>query len=216
MNSETKRTISLTMGIVALAILVLLALILAFRLLTDRGPASLAERAGYTTTTWQGGISQLSLADAVVKAEPEARQRAADAALFRAEGAWRPGDQWRAVETPPLAWTLYYYSPAERTLHAITVSDAQNFWAPPTDLPLAPNLITTFPPPYGVDVAWLSFRAAGGDDFLRMYDNSLVAFQLQATESTPHWTVAATESGEQLRVVIDAQTGAVLSSTATD
>ena len=213
MNSETKRTISLTLGIVALAILVLLALILAFRLLTESTPASPAERAGYTKTTWQGGISRLSLADAVAKAEPEARQRAADAVFFRAEGAWRPGDQWQTVETPPLAWTLYYYSPSEKRLHAVTVSDTQNFWAPPNDLPLAPSLITTFPPPYGVDVAWLSFLAADGSEFLRTHNDPLVAFQLKAAGSALHWTVAATESGEQLRVVIDAETGVVLSAT---
>lgn len=213
MNPETKRTISLTVGIVALAILVLLALNLSFRLLTERAPASPAERAGYTRTTWQGGISSLSLADAVAKAEPEARQRAADAVFFRAEGAWRPGDQWQTVETPPLAWTLYYYSPANRTLHSVTVSDAQNFWAPPSDLPLAPNLITTFPPPYGVDVAWLSFLAADGSEFLRTHNDPLVAFRLQPAGSALHWTVSAIEGGDQLRVVIDAKTGVVLSAT---
>ena len=117
---------------------------------------------------------------------------------------------------PPLAWTLYYYSPSESNLHAVTVSDAQNFWAPPTELPLAPNLITSFPPPYGVDVAWLSFRAAEGDTFLKTHSDPLVTFQLKSTGAALHWTVAATEGGDQLRVVIDAQTGVVLSSTTSE
>ena len=212
MKSDMKRTLTLTAGIVALAILVLLALVLTFQLLTERAPAT----PGHTTTIWQGGTSNLSLADAVARAEPEARERAPDAALFRAEGAWRPGEQWQEVEIPPLAWTLYYYSASEKSLYSVTVSDAQNFWAPPTDLPLAPNLITSFPPPYGIDVAWISFRAADGDDFLRTHTDPLVAVQLQPAGSALHWTVSAIAGGDQLRVVINAKTGAMLSSTATD
>jgi hypothetical protein len=211
MKTKMKRVASLTVGIVALAILVSLALILSFQLLTERASTTTAPR--QTTTIWQGATSELSLADAVAKVEPEMRQRAADATLFRAEGAWRPGEGWREIEMPPLAWTLYYYSPSESNLHAVTVSDAQNFWAPPTDLPLAPRLVTSLPPPHGIDVAWLSFRAAEGDAFLRTHTNPLVAFQLQPAESSLHWTVSAIAGSEQLRVVIDAQTGAVLSAT---
>jgi hypothetical protein len=113
------------------------------------------------------------------------------------------------METPPVTWSFYYYSPTTHELAGVVVGHEQLFWVPPLEISYTPKSIPALPP-YSVEVAWLSFRAAGGDEFLRMHPEAMVDFRLRPHESGVVWSVAAFDGKDYLEVLIDANSGAVL------
>ncbi len=163
------------------------------------------------TELWQGGASTLTMVESVQRAEPEARAWAGDAVLVRAEAAWRTPSDWQTVDRPEVAWSLYYYSAAEQALVSVVVSEASLFWVPPMEMFTAPTPIQPFPPAYGIDKVWLSFRAAGGEGFLREHPKALIDFRLRHREDMGVvWVVSALHDGAHFEVSVDAQSGLVV------
>jgi hypothetical protein len=216
MAQRTSLSLQIGIGVLILTLLVLLALILVSMLQMPTSTAAPSVGQAQTrrnSNLWRSSESNLALEDAVQRGEARAHQWAQDAQLVRAEAAWRPGVEGWKTENPALTWSFYFYSPARGTLATVAVKEEQVFWVPPTEIPSAPTTLSTFPPQHGVDVAWLSFRAAGGEDLLRQYPTAMVTFRLQQQGEAPVWTVSLLRGETHLNVVVDAQTGAVLPST---
>jgi hypothetical protein len=154
--------------------------------------------------------SSVSLEDAGKRAATRVRSWAPDAVLVRVEGAWYVTPGWEQVTVPPVAWSFYYYSPAERSLAAAVIDDDLLLWVPPFVIPSAPRPLTGYPPAYGAEGAWLTFRAAGADLFLRQHPEAQVHFRLQGGPEAAAWSVSAFDTGEYFRVVIDSGSGQVL------
>ena len=92
----------------------------------------------------------------------------------------------------------------------MVVGREQLYWIPPLEISYTPKSIPALPP-YGVDVAWLSFRAAGGEQFLQAHPQAMVGFRLRPYERGGIvWSVAAYDGQDYLEVLIDANSGAVL------
>lgn len=195
------------LGVLILALLVTLAFIL-LNLLNVIGTPTTAAPTG-RTQIWRAADSGLTLEASAQQAEARVRTWAADAVLVRAEAAWRPGAEGRQLDVPPVTWSFYYYSPALRTLATVVVAREQLFWVPPLEISYAPQTIPALPH-YGIEVAWLSFRAAGGDDFLNRHPDAMVDFRLRPHTSSVVWSVAAFEGQDYLEVLIDAESGVVL------
>lgn len=155
--------------------------------------------------------SSVSLEDAAVRAATRAHTWAADAALVRVEGAWYVTPGWERVMVPPVAWSFYFYSRAERSMVAVVIDDDVLLWVPPFELQVEPRTLTGYPPGYGAGDAWLTFRAAGADLFLRQYPEAQVHFRLQDGPEGPAWSISAFDTGEYFRVAIDPHSGMVLS-----
>ncbi|MCU0520058.1 MAG: PepSY domain-containing protein [Anaerolineae bacterium] len=160
--------------------------------------------------TLRGVTSNVSLADAHARAGDRAAAWAADAYLVRAEAAWylTPGQAGMAV--PPVAWAFTYFSKATASLAGVVIDDDTTLWVPPFEIPMVPTPLGSGVPAYGVDTAWLSFRAAGGDAFVREHPEAQVSFRLQQSEGRPVWTVSAYADGEFTEVRLDAVSGSVL------
>jgi hypothetical protein len=154
--------------------------------------------------------SSVSLEDAGTRAATRARTWATDAALVRVEGAWYVTPGWERVMVPPVAWSFYFYSPAERSMVAVVIDDDVLLWVPPFELQVEPRSLTGYPPSYGAYNAWLTFRAAGADLFLRQHPEAQVHFRLQDGPGGPAWSVSAFDEGEYIRVTIDPHSGLVL------
>jgi hypothetical protein len=160
-------------------------------------------------TTWTGLSAPTALAEAEGRARGRAEQWAADAELLRAEATWRPPEAWVQADHPPVAWSFYYYSPAQGEVASASVDGEELFWITPTAVDVRPATLQSFPPQHGVDVAWLSFRASGGEEFLEEHPNAAVHFRLQQEEAS-YWTVMAFDQEANLRVKISADTGLVV------
>jgi len=81
---------------------------------------------------------------------------------------------------------------------------------PPLEISYTPRSIPALPQ-YGVEVAWLSFRAAGGEAFLQAHPEAMVSLRLRPYEHGGIvWSVAAFDGRDYLEVLIDAESGAVL------
>lgn len=157
-------------------------------------------------TLWTGTSPQVSLADAATRAENEARAWANDAVLSKVEATWRPTGEWTEVESPPVSWSFYYYSPAQGAVKSIAMQGEEIFSTPATMIPNSLTPLANFPPAQGIDVAWLTFRAAGGEDFLKEH-SAAVHFRLQMVSGKPVWIVLAFTPEARLQFSIDAETG---------
>jgi hypothetical protein len=153
--------------------------------------------------------SQVSLPEASDRASERAQRWTQDAKLVKAQGVWYMMGGWDAFETPPVAWTFYYYSPSTKKLATVTIDDENLLWVQPFEIPRGPHALSAFPPNFGSDVAWLSFRAAGGEEFLQTHSRAQVSFHLQEQDSLV-WIVTAFDESDYMKVTIDAQTGIVL------
>ncbi len=160
--------------------------------------------------TWAGKGEGLALDVAASQAAARAHLWAQDAFLVRAEATWRPGSARKVEHLPPLVWSFYYYSPSESSLASVAVTNTRSFWVPPMEIPTPPPRLTTFPPPTSADIAWLSFRAAGGDTFLRDHPDALVYLRLRQWEGRTTWEIAAVHHGQRHAALVDAQSGRVI------
>jgi hypothetical protein len=156
--------------------------------------------------------SAVSLQDAGGRAEKRALAWAPDAFLVRVEGSWHVTPGWEQFNVPPIAWGFYYYSPSERSLVAVFINDEVLLWVPPLAVPTVPRSLPGYRPAYGAEGAWLTFRAAGGDLYLRQHPEAQINFRLHTgTDLVPVWTVSAFDEGEYIRILIDPDSGLVLS-----
>ncbi len=164
---------------------------------------------------WTGVAPPVMLQEAYQRSQERAQGWSQDSRLVWLTASWRPPAEMVQTFYPLVAWNFYYYSPSHEMVATVGVRDQQLFWSPPTPLAQALPEIAPFPPPYGPDVAWLSFRAAGGETFLQEHAGAEVQFRLRQEESGPVWVVAAFQRGVELEVLVDATSGVVLSVTQT-
>ncbi|MGC9395926.1 MAG: hypothetical protein ACP5J4_13860 [Anaerolineae bacterium] len=196
------------LGALIMALLLALAFFLLNILYTVNAPTSAAVRG--RQSLWQAKDSQMTLEESAQRAVTRARTWAKDVVLIRAEAPWRPGAAGRELETPPVTWSFFYYSPTTRELAGVVVGREKLYWVPPLELSYVPKSIPALPP-YGVEVAWLSFRAAGGEQFLRGHPEAMVDFRLRPNENGDIlWSVAAFDRQDYLEVLINANSGSVL------
>ena len=197
------------LGVMIMALLLALAFFLLNILYTVNTPTSAARPS--SVGLWRAQDSQMTLEQSAQRADARARSWAEDVVLIRAEAPWRPGAAGRQTETPPVTWSFFYYSPATRELAGVVVGREQLYWVPPLELSYVPKSIPALPP-FGVEVAWLSFRAAGGEEFLRIHPEAMVDFRLRPNEKNENivWSVAAFDGQDYLEVLIDANSGTVL------
>ncbi len=203
-NNSPARTVLIIFILLMAAILAVLLLNLA-PLFAGVEPAQPQPRRVRSAVT-----SAVPLEEAGQRAAARAATWAPDAVLVRVEGAWQVNPGWEQISVPPVAWSFYFFSAAERSLAAAVIHDDTLLWVPPFEILVQPRTLTGYPPAYGADGAWLSFRAAGGDLFLRQHPEAQVHFRLQAGPQGATWTVAAFDMGEYLRVLVDPQSGRLL------
>lgn len=158
----------------------------------------------------RGVTSAVSLLDATERAEKRIAAWAQDAVLVRAEASWYLSGGWERIDRPPVAWAFYYYSASESCLASVVIDDDVLLWVPPLEIPIVPRSLTIYPPDYGIDVTWQTFRAAGAEAFLKAHPEAQVSFRLQQVGERPAWLVSAFDAGEFFRVTIDAQSGIVI------
>jgi hypothetical protein len=158
----------------------------------------------------RGVESTVSMPGAETRARDRALSWASDLQLIRVQATWYPGENWQAMDSPPVAWTFYYYSPAAGSIGAATIDDEKLLWVPPFVTPGAPMAIGDFPPPFGVDAAWFNLLAVGGEDFLAAHPYAQVTFRLQPQGERLLWTVSALDEGASVRVLVDAHTGIIV------
>lgn len=209
MNNESSLGLKIALGVMLLAAL-LLATVVVLALLRNTGTSETGPST-QDTITWQGGISTLPLADAAERANARVAAWADDAVLVRISGSWRPGPGWPNVEHPPLAWSFAYYSATEQKLVSVSVSEEEVFWGSPRLVSAPIPALRRFPPPYGPDTAWLVFRAAGGDRFLRQNPQALVGLRLTQEGDTLVWRVTASDADAYIEVWVNAETGVLIS-----
>jgi hypothetical protein len=159
---------------------------------------------------WTGIEPPLALDSAAERGAERARAWQTDAILVRVEATWRPGPERLHVEIPPVAWSLYYYSPSARRLASAVVDAAQTFWVPPVPALVPPQELAPFPPPHECRTAWLTFRGAEGEEFIRAHPDATVSMVLRMQEGRPVWTVLAASGEHHLKVSVDAETGLAL------
>ncbi len=158
----------------------------------------------------RGVTSVVGLAEAHVRAQERAAGWANDAYLVRVEAAWYLTPGQAATSNPPVAWAFTYFSPAGSSLAGVVIDDDSTLWVPPFEIPMVPTPLGGELPPHGVETAWLSFRAAGGDDFVQQHPEAQVTFRLQQHEGQPTWAVSAYAEDRFVDVKVDAISGAVL------
>ncbi len=199
-------------GLIAL-ILVLLSILVA--LVANLAPLVGRTRAGRTSVPIVANAitSDVSLADAGARARDRAASWAGDAELIRITSVWLPTPGWEDLQQPPLAWVFTFYSPSARAVASAAIDDDVVLWVPPREIPTRPRSLSVFPPDQGPSVAWLTFRASGGDRYLAQGSETQVSFRVEQREATPVWVVTAHMTGSQMETVVDAQTGVLLSTT---
>ncbi|HPD42020.1 MAG TPA: hypothetical protein PLD43_10725 [Anaerolineae bacterium] len=198
---------------VALLLLLLVGVALVWGALNGRLPqiaGSGAPEADTQPVLWTGLAPPIDMAAAEEAARLKVQTWAADAVLVRAEASWRPTGEWITTESPPVSWTYYYYAPSQQAVKTVSVRGEQFFDIPATDVPAPPRSLAAFPPTATVESAWLTFRAAGGEDFLKTHENAMVQLQLRPTAEVDRWVVSAFDPTATLQVTIDAVTGLML------
>ena len=159
---------------------------------------------------WSGASSGVTLAEAEQQARPQALSWASDARLIKVTASWRPKVDDLQLETPPITWALIYYSPSKEAMATAHV-DADSFaWGKSRPLGVDAEALTPFPPAQKIRVAWLSFRAAGGEAFLAEHPGATVQFSLRNVDGLV-WTVLAFTRTAKFEVDVDADTGTVVS-----
>ena len=163
------------------------------------------------TTLWRGDEQgdAIDLDSAYGLGLERAREWSNDVQLVRAEAAWRPTRDGQKLDQPPVSWSLYFYSPQERALACVHVTDEQVFWVPPIPLGYAPKIIGQLPS-QSVEVVWLTFRADGGDDYLLRHKDAMINFRLHSKDGVLVWSASAFDERGKYSVVIDAQTGTII------
>ncbi len=162
------------------------------------------------TVLWTGLAPPIDFAATEKMTYAQAQRWAADAVLIRAEATWRPTGEWMTTESPPVSWTYLYFSASEGAVKSVSVRGEQLFDTPATDVPNQPRSLAAFPPATPVESAWLTFRAAGGEEFLKTHENAAVQLQLQATAEGDRWVISAFNQEANMRVTIHADTGLLL------
>jgi hypothetical protein len=166
-----------------------------------------APQAVSAATLWTGEAQPVTLASAEIRARDVANAWANDATLSRVEATWRPASDWTHTESPPVAWSFYYYSPAQSAVMAVAIQEDEVLPTPATTVPNTPASLEGFPPAQNESVAWLTFRAAGGERFLKEHPGAAVQLRLQMVEGRPTWIVLAFAPQAYLQVHINAETG---------
>jgi len=196
--------------IVLVAVLAIALVALLLNMVPLVGP--LGNHRGHTGAVNRGVTSSVSLEEAGRQAWARAYSWSPNARLVRVEAAWYPEDGWETVSTPPVAWAFSFFDAPTASLATVIIDDDTSLWVPPTEIPTVPTVITVFPPLQGVESVWLSFRAAGGERFLRAHSDAQVTFRLRTINGTLCWVVSAFAQGDYLKTTIDATTGLVLQS----
>ena len=199
------RGVDIALGVAILVLLVVLAVILLDVFKITASESFL----GRNKQVWVAKDAQMTLAEALQQADVRARAWADDALFIRAAAAWRPGETWMQAGEPPVTWSFYYFAQSKRSLKSFVIGGEQVLEVPPIEISYIPKVIPALPS-YEVDVAWLSFRAGGGDDFLRAHPQAMVDFRLQPKDDIVVWRVSAFEGKDYLEVLMDAESGAVL------
>lgn len=193
---------------IALLLILLMGVTLLWSVLNQQErPAALSQPQG---VLWTGLAPPIDLAVAEQQARAAALAWAADAALMRVEATWRPVGEWVQTESPPVSWAYYYYAPSQGAVLPLSVRGEQLFTTPAVAVPGEPRTLAVFPPPTTVEMAWLSFRAAGGEEFLKAHEGAAVHMQLQATTEGDQWRITAFTPEANIKVTIDAATGLVI------
>ncbi|MBN1919648.1 MAG: hypothetical protein JW892_00265 [Anaerolineae bacterium] len=169
-----------------------------------------AQDAAAQSVLWTGLAPPIDFAAAEQAAQVKAQSWATDATLIRVEATWRPTGEWITTESPPVSWTYIYYAASESAVKSVSMRGEQLFETPATTVPNQPLSLSAFPPAATVESAWLTFRAAGGEEFLKTNENAAVQLQLQATPEGDRWVISAFNPTAKLRVTIDATTGLLL------
>lgn len=159
---------------------------------------------------WKGVAAPAPLEVATQKAGERAIAWQPDAVLVRVEASFRPGTRWLETRLLPVNWLFTYYSPSAGALATVAVNAEKTLWIPPMEVSEPPQPLPAFPPPYGVDQMWLTFRGAGGEEFLSQHPGAMVHIALQMEEGAAVWQVSAVEKDAYFAVRIDAETGTVL------
>lgn len=192
---------------VGLLLILLMGLALVWGALSGRLPGALAPAAEAQGVQWTGLAPPIDFAAAEQPARAAAQAWAADAALIRVEATWRPTGEWITTESPPVSWTYYYFAASQGAVKSISVRGEQLFDTPATAVPNQPRTLAAFPPPTTVETAWLTFRAAGGEDFLKANEGAAVQLQLRPTAEGDQWQVVAFTPQANMQVIVDAETG---------
>jgi len=159
---------------------------------------------------WTGLASPVSMEDAADRGLARAQLWAGDAFLVWVKGSWQPSGDWLQATYPPIAWSFYFYSSGKEALASATVRGDELFWAPPVASPTAYEALEPFPPSYGIDVAWLDFRAAGGEAFLLDHPDATVQYRLKNEAGKLTWVIFALDEMANFEVKVDALSGLVL------
>lgn len=167
--------------------------------------------ARHNSVLWRGDNVEdaIDLSRALQLGSDRAREWADDVELVRAEAAWRPTREGQKVDNPPVSWSLYFYSHQMGALASTSVTGDQVFWVPPLKMTYAPKVIDGLPA-QDVEVAWLTFRASGGDDFLMRHKDAMVNLRLHISDASLLWTVTAFDDRGRHSVSIDAHTGIII------
>jgi len=206
MQSRRQTKVLLVFGLWLLAIAFFLVVLVGY--ISRRGEGVRSPHA--ETQQWRGSAITVTLVQAVQRAEPRAKAWASDATLIWINGKWRPGRDWTQTNMPQPAWSLYYYSPSAQAMASVAVGEEDVFWVPPVRMRSSPAPLSTLPPAYDIDVAWISFRASGGDAFLKEHPGAMIDFRLQQEGERLVWSVSAFRDNAQLAVSMDAQSGTVI------
>lgn len=159
---------------------------------------------------WTGLAPPIDLAAAEQQARAAALTWAADAILMRVEATWRPTGEWIQTESPPVSWAYYYYAASQGAILSLSVRGEELFTTPATTIPNPPRTLAAFPPATTVEMAWLTFRAAGGEEFLKTNTGAAVQLQLRATAEGDRWVITAFSPEANMQMSIDADTGLLL------
>lgn len=187
-----------------------LALVLAVGLFVGSAVWQLKRQAP-PTIVWTGLSPLVDFTEAETRARARAQEWSSDVRLVMVEGSWRPTPDWLQTEYLPISWSYTYYSSAQQAMATVGINGEQVMWVPPFPAGQARPAITPLPVPQGPHVAWLSFRAAGGEAFLRAHPNATVKFVLRQAEAGPQWDVlSVADNGESFKVKVDALSGALM------
>ena len=178
---------------------------------SQEATAAPAARPNRHKLKWNGLAQPVALNAAQARAAERVAQWAEDAYLFKAEATWRPPEDMLTAKQLPLAWSFYYYSASQAKVAIVEINGEKVFWAPPVALANSPTTLEHFPPQHGVESAWLSFRAAGGEELLKSHTDALVQYQLRQATNGREWTVTAFHKEGTFEVIVNADTGLVQS-----